>query len=59
MIRTAKIEPGETSRYHFWARGYCVSTVGLDEQVIREYIRVQEAEERMEEKLEVADASGR
>jgi putative transposase len=21
---------------HFWARGYCVSTVGLDEQVIRE-----------------------
>lgn len=24
---------------HFWARGYCVSTVGLDEQMIREYIR--------------------
>src|SRR5260370_42520819 len=24
--------------FHFWARGYCVSTVGLDEQVIREYI---------------------
>ncbi|TDI36777.1 MAG: IS200/IS605 family transposase, partial [Acidobacteria bacterium] len=21
-----------------WARGYCVSTVGLDEAVIREYI---------------------
>lgn len=21
--------------YHFWARGYCVSTVGLDESVIR------------------------
>ncbi len=24
---------------HFWARGYCVSTVGLDEQMIREYIQ--------------------
>ena len=26
---------------HFWARGYFVSTVGRDEQVIREYIRHQ------------------
>ena len=26
----------------FWARGYCVSTVGLDEDVIREYVRNQE-----------------
>ena len=26
----------------FWARGYCVSTVGLDEETIREYIRNQE-----------------
>ena len=26
----------------FWARGYCVSTVGLDEDRIREYIREQE-----------------
>ena len=25
----------------FWARGYCVSTVGLDEEKIREYIRNQ------------------
>ena len=31
---------------HFWARGYCVSTVGLDEQMIREYIRNQEVEEK-------------
>jgi len=28
---------------HFWARGYCVSTVGLDEEVIRKYIRDQDA----------------
>jgi len=27
---------------HFWASGYCVSTVGLDEQRIRRYIREQE-----------------
>ena len=31
---------------NFWARGYFVSTVGRDEQVIREYIRRQEAEDR-------------
>jgi len=27
---------------HFWATGYCVSTVGLDEQRIRQYIHEQE-----------------
>ena len=27
---------------HFWAQGYCVSTVGLDEEQIRRYIREQE-----------------
>jgi len=27
---------------HFWATGYCVSTVGLDEKQVREYIREQE-----------------
>lgn len=27
---------------HFWAKGYCVSTVGFDEAVIRHYIREQE-----------------
>jgi putative transposase len=27
---------------HFWASGYCVSTVGLEEQRVREYIREQE-----------------
>ena len=38
---------------HFWARGYCVSTVGLDEQTIREYIRNQEAEEKRQEQLQL------
>lgn len=30
---------------HFWARGYFVSTVGLDELVVREYIRHQESQD--------------
>jgi putative transposase len=26
---------------HFWAKGYCVSTVGLNEEQIRKYVRWQ------------------
>jgi len=37
--------------FHFWARGYCVSTVGLDEGVIRNYIRTQDEREKREEQL--------
>ena len=40
---------------HFWARGYCVSTVGRDEQVIREYIRNQAAEDRRVEQLKLLE----
>jgi putative transposase len=32
--------------YHFWARGYFVSTVGIDEGVIRDYIRNQEQNDK-------------
>ena len=32
--------------YHFWARGYFVSTVGIDERVIRDYIRNQEQNDK-------------
>jgi REP-associated tyrosine transposase len=31
---------------HFWARGFFVSRVGRDEEVIREYIRRQEEEDK-------------
>jgi len=31
---------------HFWARGYFVSTVGIDEDVIKRYVKHQEKEER-------------
>lgn len=38
---------------HFWARVYFVSTVGRDKEVIRAYIRNQEAEDRRLEQLEL------
>ena len=34
---------------HFWARGYCASTVGLDEDSVRKYIRHQEEKEKQME----------
>jgi putative transposase len=34
---------------HFWARGYFVNTVGLDEEMIRKYVKYQEEEEKKEE----------
>ncbi len=40
---------------HFWARGYCVSTVGLDEDTIRKYIREQEELEKEQMDLEMPD----
>ena len=36
---------------HFWSRGYCVSTVGLDEETIRKYIREQEKHENQQQSL--------
>ena len=38
---------------NFWARGYWVSTVGADEDVIREYIRDQEQEDRRLDQLQL------
>jgi len=34
---------------HFWSRGYCVSSIGLDETKIRKYVKYQEEKERQEE----------
>ncbi len=48
-IHIARRYSGRQRNYvgqHFWARGYFASTVGRDEQVIREYIRHQEKEDR-------------
>ena len=38
---------------HFWARGYFVSTVGRDEDIVREYIRNQEKEDKRLEQLRI------
>ena len=38
---------------HFWARGYFVSTVGRDEELIRDYIRHQEQEDKRLEQMEL------
>ena len=35
---------------HFWARGYFVNTVGVNEEVIKKYVKYQEEEERKEER---------
>jgi len=36
---------------HFWARGYCVDTVGIDEEIIHKYVKFQEKEETRQEGL--------
>ena len=36
---------------HFWSRGYCVTTIGLDEEKIRRYVRYQENKERLRERM--------
>ena len=36
---------------HFWARGYFVSTVGRDQEIIRQYIRNQEQEDQRQEQM--------
>jgi len=36
---------------HFWARGYCVDTIGLDADMICRYVKYQEDRERRDEQL--------
>lgn len=42
------VKQGFTGK-HFWSRGDCVSTVGLDEKMIRAYVRNQEELDHQEE----------
>ena len=37
---------------HLWARGYCVSTIGLDEERIRKYVKWQEKREKQLEAIQ-------
>lgn len=44
--------PSLRKRYwtkHFWSPGYCVSTVGLDEEMIQKYVRWQQERENYNE----------
>ncbi|MFH0786561.1 MAG: IS200/IS605 family transposase [Pseudomonadota bacterium] len=36
---------------HLWLKGYCIDTVGLDEEMIRKYVRYQEEKEKQFEQL--------
>ena len=38
---------------HFWAKGYCVSTVGLDEEKIRKYVKWQQGKDKQTEQLKL------
>jgi putative transposase len=40
---------------HFWVEGYYVSTVGLNEETIRKYIREQEKHDMAKDKLSVKE----
>ncbi|MHC4119157.1 MAG: IS200/IS605 family transposase [Planctomycetota bacterium] len=54
-IRVVKKYPDLKKRLywgnHFWAKGYCVDTVGLDAEKIRTYVKYQEAKERQLEQM--------
>ena len=55
-IHVARNYLGQRKSYggmSFWARGYFVSTVGTDEEVIRAYIRDQEKEDHRVEQLKL------
>jgi putative transposase len=55
LIHRTVLNKKRVSVLHFWARGYCVSTVGLDEDTIRKYIREQEKSEQEQLELEFDD----
>jgi putative transposase len=38
---------------HFWSKGYCVSTVGLDEEKIKKYVRWQLHKDKLAEQLKL------
>jgi putative transposase len=53
-IHIARTYLGQKKNYtgmHFWARGYFVSTVGTNEEVVKAYIKNQEKEDHRVEQL--------
>ena len=50
--RLQGVKRGFTGK-HFWSRGYCISTVGLDEKTVRAYVKQQdELDRQMEMELQ-------
>ncbi|QGX41115.1 IS200/IS605 family transposase [Permianibacter aggregans] len=39
---------------HFWAKGYCADTVGLNAEMIQKYVKYQEKQEQHQQQLEFA-----
>lgn len=57
-IRIARKYGGRSRNFtgeNFWARGYYVSTVGLDEAMVRAYIRNQEAEDERYDQMKLVE----
>ena len=55
-IHIARTYVGQRKNFtgqNFWARGYFVSTVGMDEETIREYIKKQEKEDQRIDQLDI------
>ena len=53
-VKMFDLVPSLRKRYwgrHFWSRGYCVSTVGLNEEQIRKYVRWQLQKDQNMEQL--------
>ena len=38
---------------HFWAKGYCVSTIGLDETKVRKYVKWQREKDKRIEQMKL------
>jgi putative transposase len=49
MGKYPKLKKKPSCGNYFWARGYFVNTVGLDEEIIRRYVKYQEDEEHKAE----------
>jgi putative transposase len=42
---------------HFWAKGYCVDTVGLNSEMVQKYVRYQEKEDLHQQQLQLEQES--
>ena len=55
-ISIARRFAGKTKNFtgeNFWARGYFVTTIGLDEEMVRAYVRNQDAEDAHYDQLKL------